>query len=69
MDVLSSIRIVKTYAINLCHNLDDFGVDAEWIFFATSHEKSPCDGIGSFVKTCFPEELAAMNKCKLFELV
>ena len=29
---------------------DDFGLDAEWIFFATSHGKSPCDGIGGFVK-------------------
>ena len=36
--------------INLCHLLDDFGVDAVRIFFATSHEKSPCDGIGGFVK-------------------
>ena len=23
----------------------DFGLDAEWIFFATSHGKSPCDWI------------------------
>ena len=25
-------------------------MDAEWIFFATSHGKSPCDGVGGFVK-------------------
>ena len=25
-------------------------MDAEWIFFATSHGKSTCDGIGGFVK-------------------
>ena len=25
-------------------------MDAEWIFFATSHGKSPCDGIGGIVK-------------------
>ena len=36
--------------INLCHHCDDFGLDAEWIFFVTSHGKSPCDGIGGFVK-------------------
>ena len=23
---------------------------AEWIIFATSHGKSPCDGVGGFVK-------------------
>ncbi|XP_066934504.1 uncharacterized protein [Clytia hemisphaerica] len=36
--------------MNLCHHQEDFGIDAEWIFFATSHGKSPCDGIGGFVK-------------------
>ena len=35
---------------NLCLYKQDFGLDAEWIFFATSHGKSPCDGIGSSVK-------------------
>ena len=25
-------------------------MDAEWIFFATGHCKSPCDGVGGFVK-------------------
>ena len=24
-------------------------MDAEWIFFATSHGKSPCDGVGGFI--------------------
>ena len=32
--------------MNLCLHKQDFSVDAEWIFFATSHTKSPCDGIG-----------------------
>ena len=36
--------------INLCHHQQDFNMDAEWIFFATSHGKSPCDGVGGFVK-------------------
>ena len=35
--------------INLCHCQQDFNMDAEWIFFATSHGKLPCDGEG-FVK-------------------
>ena len=35
---------------NLCYHSEDFGLDAEWAFFATSHGKSPCDGIGSSVK-------------------
>jgi hypothetical protein len=35
---------------NLCFHRSDFGIDAEWHFFATSHGKSPCDGIGGTVK-------------------
>ena len=35
---------------NLCHHSSDHGIDAEWHFFATSHGKSPCDGIGGTVK-------------------
>ena len=36
--------------INLCLHKEDFGISAEWVFFATSHGKSPCDGIGGSVK-------------------
>ena len=36
--------------LNLCNHKNDFGLVAEWIFFATSHGKSPCDGIGGTVK-------------------
>ena len=32
--------------VNLCHHSLDHGIDAAWIFFATSHGKSACDGIG-----------------------
>ncbi len=35
---------------NLGHHLSDYNIDAEWHFFATSHGKSPCDGIGGTVK-------------------
>ena len=36
--------------LNLCNHSNDFGFEAEWVFFATSHGKSPCDGIGGTVK-------------------
>ena len=36
--------------INICYHKDDFGLEAEWNFFATSHGKSAVDGIGGTVK-------------------
>ena len=36
--------------VNLCHHRLDHGIDAVWIFFATSHGKSAFDGIGGTVK-------------------
>ena len=36
--------------INLCYHKNDFDIEAEWHFFATSHGKGPCDGIGGTVK-------------------
>ncbi len=39
----------KNFA-NLTHHLEDFGVPAEWHFFATSHGKGPSDGIGGTLK-------------------
>ena len=36
--------------INLYYHKMDFDVECEWHFFATSHEKSACDGIGGVVK-------------------
>lgn len=35
---------------NLCLHNSDFNVKAEWQFFATSHGKSACDGLGGTVK-------------------
>ena len=32
--------------LNLCHHKEDLGINAEFVFFATSHGKSPYDGIG-----------------------
>lgn len=31
---------------NISFHSADFGVDAEWRFFAMSHGKGPCDGVG-----------------------
>ena len=36
--------------VNLCKHKEDFGLSAVWTFFATSHGKSACDGIGGTVK-------------------
>ena len=35
---------------NLLHQEDNFKVHAEWNSLATSHGKSPCNGIG---ETCY----------------
>ena len=40
--------------INLLYHSSDFSVSADWNFFATSHGKSPCDGIGGTVKHSNP---------------
>ena len=36
--------------VNLAMHKADFGVKAEWHFFATAHGKGPCDGIGGTLK-------------------
>ncbi|KAG1665912.1 ARL14 effector protein [Nymphon striatum] len=36
--------------LNLCYHHEDFNVRASWSFFASSHGKSPCDGVGGVVK-------------------
>ena len=38
-------------AIDLCSYKHDFGISTEWVFFATSYCKSPCDDLGGAVKT------------------
>lgn len=35
---------------NITYHEKDFGIKAEWNFFATSHGKNACDGIGAVVK-------------------
>ena len=36
--------------LNLCLHKDDFGIPAERPFFATSHGKGPCNGLGGTIK-------------------
>ena len=36
--------------MNLCLHKKDFQIDCSWSFFATSHGKSPCDGLGGTLK-------------------
>lgn len=40
----------KKNFLNLCYHESDFHLSAEWNFFATSHGKSACDGVGGTVK-------------------
>jgi hypothetical protein len=44
-----NIRITKIFA-TFYFTKKDFNVEAEWHFFATSHGKGLCDGIGGTVK-------------------
>lgn len=36
--------------LNITYHEKDFGIPAEWNFFATSHGKGACDGVGGTVK-------------------
>ena len=49
---LCSVEFIQNYKnmLNLCLHKADFGLPANWTFFATSHGKSACDGIGGTVK-------------------
>lgn len=40
----------KKNFVNILHHEEDFAVQAEWHFFATSHGKGPCDGVGGTIK-------------------
>lgn len=45
----SQYKNFKNFA-NLVYHKDDFGLDAQWHFFATSHGKNACDGVGGTIK-------------------
>ena len=42
--------------LGLVHHSSDFSVVGTWTFFATSHGKSPCDGIGGTLKRLTSDE-------------
>jgi hypothetical protein len=47
----SAQRKNKSSFIKLCHHNTGFGINAEWyFFFASSHGKGPCDGVGGTIK-------------------
>ena len=43
--------------VNLCYHEINCGIQAQWHFFATSHGKSPCDGIGGTTKRLVAREI------------
>ncbi|ESO10181.1 hypothetical protein HELRODRAFT_168053 [Helobdella robusta] len=45
-----NLSVKSVCMISDCLDHNDFGLKAEWHFFATSHGKSPCDGIGGTTK-------------------
>ncbi|ESN99192.1 hypothetical protein HELRODRAFT_162697 [Helobdella robusta] len=50
-NLLLNDTIIDLLGVNLkLNNTHDFGLKAEWHFFATFHGKSPCDGIGGTTK-------------------
>ena len=47
------------------YHKDDFGISAEWNFFAKSYEMGPCDGVGGVVRclaTRYSKTLAKSGK-------
>ncbi|KAK3931114.1 ARL14 effector protein [Frankliniella fusca] len=40
----------KKNVLNVSYHKEDFGIEAEWHYFATSHGKGPCDGLGGTLK-------------------
>ena len=60
--------------VNLCYHKEDFWVQVEWHFYATSHGKGPCDGISGTIK-CLAATASLqrayhsqiMTPCQLFD--
>ena len=48
--------------MNLCRHEEEFGFPAVWNYFATSHGKGPCDGIGGTVKRLARDESLRRTK-------
>ena len=67
MEQEANIKIEKNFQ-NACLYSTGFQIDAEWYFFATSHSKSACDGVGGTEKrltakaSCRKETLHRLNR-------
>ena len=48
--MLLSVQNLQKFFFNSKHHLHYFNPESTWSFFATSHGKSPCDGVGEMVK-------------------
>lgn len=63
----SQYKNFKNFA-NIRFHREDFGLDCDWHFFATSHGKGPCDGVGGVVKrlaTRYSKQLLKSGKERL----
>ncbi|KAK3913425.1 ARL14 effector protein [Frankliniella fusca] len=59
---LGSLKKNRKSVANTWFHFSDFGVSAEWHFFATSHGKCACDGLGGTVKrVAYLHSLRATN--------
>ena len=55
---------------NLCNHYSDFNINTDWNFFATSHGKGICDGVGGHVKRLIARaSLQATTQCKILNSV
>lgn len=45
----SQYKNIKKF-VNIYYHKEDFGIDAEWHFSATAHDKGPCDGVGGAIR-------------------
>jgi len=45
LDLQNFFVFVLRASSNLTHHLKDFGLEAGWLFFPTSHGKGACDGL------------------------
>ena len=55
MGVQANIKTKNLH--NLCHHKPDYNTDAKWVFFALSHGKQTCDGIGGSKKQLVPNAI------------
>ncbi|KAJ8943495.1 hypothetical protein NQ318_016275 [Aromia moschata] len=65
LPVLCYLYLEDCSLLNLLYHEEDFGIKAEWNFFATAHGKGACDGIGGCrgVKGRGAEEQVAKVLC------